>query len=166
MNNIFLIGFMGSGKSTVARELSKCLDMELIEMDETIEANQKMSINKIFEIFGEEHFRDIEGALVEELSSRGGCVVSCGGGVVLRNKNVETMKKNGKIIMLDAAAETILERVKDSDTRPILKGRMNIEAITELMNKRRSLYENACDAKIQTDNRTVEDICKEIAALL
>ena len=97
-DNIFLIGFMGVGKSTMARLLAEALQMELIEMDETIEAEQEMTINEIFAQKGEEGFRDIESALVERISQEKKAIISCGGGAVLRAKNVENMKKSGKII--------------------------------------------------------------------
>ena len=101
-NNIFLIGFMGVGKSTIARLFSDKLCMELIEMDETIEAEQGMSIPDIFETKGEEAFRDMESALVERISSNKNAIVSCGGGAVLREKNVMNMKTNGIVIFLTA----------------------------------------------------------------
>ena len=162
MQNIFLIGFMGAGKSTIAKELVKNLSMELVEMDAQIVKEQGMSINDIFSKYGENHFRDIESDLVKTLANKGNCIVSCGGGVVVRNHNVEVMKSNGKIVFLSASPETIFERVKHSTDRPILNGHMNIEYIAELMEKRRELYENACDIKIDTDNKNIRQICEEI----
>ena len=162
MHNIFLIGFMGVGKSTIAKILAKELKAELVEMDETIETEAGMSINEIFEKFGEIHFRDLETALVERIANKGGAVVSCGGGAVLRPENVEMMKRSGKIIFLSATPETIYERVKHSTNRPLLNGNMNIEYIGELMERRRETYENAADVVISTDGKWKTQIVEEI----
>ena len=161
-NNIFLIGFMGSGKSTIGRFLQKELNMELVEMDARIVEEQGMSINDIFAEKGEDYFRDLESRLVLELNSEGNTIVSCGGGVVIRPENVDNMKKNGKIVFLSATPDTIYERVKNSTERPILNGHMNVEYIAGLMEKRRALYENAADIRIETDGKTKDEICKEI----
>lgn len=164
--NVFLIGFMGAGKSTIARCLQKELDMELVEMDERIVQEQGMSINEIFEKFGEAGFRDIESRLVVDLGNQEKSIVSCGGGVVVRPENVKNMKKSGKIIFLTATPETILERVKDGTDRPLLNGHMNVEYIEELMNKRLALYQGAADYMVATDGKTKGEICTEIIKLL
>ena len=160
--NVFLIGFMGAGKSTIARELCRELHCDLVEMDERIVKEQKMSINDIFAQFGEEHFRDIESQMVIDLGKQKASVVSCGGGVVVRKQNVENMKKSGKIIYLTATPETIYERVKNSTERPILNGHMNVEYIKELMAKRKDLYEAAADYCVATDGKDRKQICEEI----
>lgn len=162
MHNIFLIGFMGVGKSTIAKLLAKELEAELIEMDETIEAEAGMSINEIFERFGEPHFRDLETQLVERVAKTGGAVVSCGGGAVLRPENVDMMKRSGKIVFLSATPETIYERVKNSTNRPLLNGNMNVEYITSLMERRRVVYEDAADVVISTDGKWKSQIVEEI----
>lgn len=164
--NVFLIGFMGAGKSTIARCLQKELEMELVEMDERIVQEQGMSINEIFEQKGEAGFRDIESQLVVDLGNQETSIVSCGGGVVVRPQNVENMKKSGKIIFLTATPQTILDRVKDGTDRPLLNGHMNVEYIEELMNKRLALYEAAADYKVSTDGKTKGEICTEIVKLL
>lgn len=162
MKNIFLIGFMGCGKSTVAKQLSKNLHAECIEMDELIEKEQGMPITEIFEKYGEEHFRNIETELVRRIQEKDGMVVSCGGGAVLREENCRLMKESGMIILLTAKPETILERVKRSTRRPVLNGNMNLEYISELMERRRACYEQAADVCIATDDKKVEAICQEI----
>lgn len=161
-NNIFLIGFMGAGKSSVAKLLTEKLDMKLVEMDETIVEEQGMSINEIFERYGEQHFRDIESDLVVRIKNEGNTIVSCGGGVVVRSENTEHMKQSGTIVFLTATPETIYERVKDGNDRPILNGNMNVEYIAGLMEKRRELYERAADIRIVTDGKSLEQICEEI----
>lgn len=160
--NIFLIGFMGSGKSTIARMLAKETGKELIEMDETIEAESGCAINQIFEEHGEAYFRDLESHLVGRIAGRGGAVVSCGGGVVLREENVLNMRKNGKIIYLCATPETIFKRVCHSTNRPLLNGNMNVEYIGELMRKRLPIYEKAADVVIDVNNKEKSDVVREI----
>ena len=162
IHNIFLIGFMGVGKSTIAKILAKELQAELIEMDETIEAEAGMTINEIFATYGEAHFRDLESALIQKISEKGGAVVSCGGGAVLRRENVDLMKQRGKIIFLSATPETIYERVKNSTHRPLLNGNMNVEYIRELMERRREIYEQAADVVICTDKKWKSEIIREI----
>ena len=162
MKNIFLIGFMGCGKSTIARMLSEKLGVAQVEMDEVIVQEQEMSITEIFEKYGEEHFRDIETELVSRLQEKEGVVVSCGGGAVLREENRERMKASGAIVWLTAKPETILERVKHSTNRPVLNGHMNVEYIAELMEKRRGCYEDAADYMVATDGKSREEICEEI----
>ena len=162
MHNIFLIGFMGVGKSTIAKILAKELQAELIEMDETIEAEAGMTINEIFATYGEMHFRDLESALIQKISEKGGVVVSCGGGAVLRRENVDLMKQSGKIVFLSATPESIYERVKNSTHRPLLNGNMNVEYIRELMERRRQLYEEAADVVIVTDRKWKSQIVREI----
>lgn len=160
--NIFLIGFMGTGKSTIARCLQRELQFPLVEMDERIVQEQGMAITDIFEKYGEDYFRDLESRLVLNLGMQEASVISCGGGVVIRKQNVANMKKSGKIVLLTATPETIYERVKNSSDRPILNGHMNVEYIAQLMEKRRALYEEAADIAVVTDGRTRDDICQEI----
>lgn len=162
MENIFLIGFMGAGKSTVAKTLQEKLKMNLVEMDARIVEEQGMSINDIFAKYGEDYFRDIESRLILDIGKEGNTIVSCGGGVVVREKNIEYMKQNGKVVYLSATPETIYNRVKDSTDRPILNGHMSVEYIAELMENRRALYEAVADITIHTDGRTTEEICEEI----
>ena len=160
--NIFLIGFMGAGKSTIARGLVQKLNFPLIEMDERIVKEQGMPISEIFDRYGEEHFRDTESELVKTIGTLEPSVVSCGGGTVLRPENVENMKKSGKIVFLTATPQTIYERVKNSSDRPILNGHMNVPYIAELMEKRRPVYEGAAELTISTDGKSREEIADEI----
>lgn len=162
MKNIYLIGFMGAGKSTVAKELVKCLDARLVEMDQRIEEEQGMAITEIFEKHGEPYFRDLETELLRTLAQEEKLVISCGGGSVLRDENAAIMKERGCIVLLSATPETIYERVKNSTNRPILNGNMNVEYIRGLMEKRRGRYESVADVRIETDGKTIGEICEEI----
>ncbi|MBC5690234.1 chorismate mutase [Mediterraneibacter sp. NSJ-55] len=164
--NIVLIGFMGAGKSTISDYLSTMFAMRLIEMDQVIEEREEMSISDIFATYGEEYFRSLETKLLKELQNTNNCVISCGGGAALKEENVKEMKKNGRVVLLTASPQTVYERVKDCDDRPILDGRNNVEVIAEMMEKRREKYEAAADVVIQTDHKTVLQICEELITKL
>jgi len=161
-DNLYLIGFMGTGKSSVADTLSRLLAKPVQEMDAIITARAGMPITEIFDRYGEEYFRNLESNLIMELGKQSGAVISCGGGAALRAKNVENMKQNGRIILLTASPETILSRIGSSADRPILNGRMNVPDIRALMETRRDAYEAAADLTIETDGKTVTEVCEEI----
>lgn len=161
-SNIFLIGFMGCGKSTVALGLQRMYGKKVVEMDQLISERQGMSIPDIFDKYGETYFRDLESKLVEEIQGMENQVVSCGGGVVLREQNVAKMKENGLVVLLTAKPETILERVKYDNNRPVLKGKKTVAGITELMEARREKYEAAADIVIRTDKKSISKICEEV----
>lgn len=164
--NIVLIGFMGAGKTTVSDYLSTMFAMKIVEMDQMIVEREGMSIPDIFATYGEEYFRDQETNLLKELQEESNLVISCGGGTALRECNVAEMKKNGRVVLLTASPEVILERVKDSDDRPVLQGRKTVKDITELMEQRRERYEAAADIVIQTDHKSVLQICEELVQRL
>lgn len=160
--NIFFIGFMGVGKTTVSSYLSKILNRKYIEIDEYIEEQQNMTISKIFEKYGETYFRDLETETLKMLNSTDNTIISCGGGIVLREENIDLMKKQGKIILLTATPQTVYDRVKFSNERPILNNNMNVEFISSLMEKRKIKYLNSADLIIDTNDKTIEKICEEI----
>ena len=160
--NIFLIGFMGAGKSTISDYLKNVLAMDVVEMDQCIVERQEMSISDIFETYGEEYFRELETNLLIEMQEKKNVIISCGGGVAMRERNVVEMKKNGRVVLLTAHPQTILDRVKDSDDRPLLNGHKNVEYIEQLMEARREKYEAAADIVVDTDNKTVLQICEDL----
>lgn len=162
MKNIALIGFMGTGKTTVSHYLKDTLGMEELELDEMIVESEGMPITDIFAAHGEPYFRDCESRAILRLDQYSHAVISCGGGAVIRKENVENLKKNCLIILLTASPETIFSRVKDSDERPILNGNMNVAYIAGLMEKRRKIYEEAADVVISTDGKTVGEIVREL----
>ena len=164
--NIVLIGFMGTGKSTISDFLKNVFAMDVVEMDQIIAQRQGMSISDIFETYGEQYFRDLETNLLIEMQSRSNVVISCGGGVAMRERNVTEMKKNGRVVLLTASPEEVYERVKDSDDRPILAGRKNVKGIAELMEARREKYEAAADIIVNTDHKTVLQVCEELVQRL
>lgn len=160
--NIFLIGFMGSGKSAISDYLSERYGMEKIEMDDQIAREEGMSISEIFDTRGEEYFRNLESSLLVRLGDKKNVVVSCGGGTPMRDNNVRLMKQHGTVVWLTASPETIYERVKDSEDRPLLKGHKNTAYISQLMQQRRPRYEAAADLTIETDGKERAAICEEL----
>ena len=164
--NIVLIGFMGAGKSTISEFLKTVFAMEVIEMDQIIAERQSMSISDIFETYGEEYFRDLETNLLIEMQSKKNMVISCGGGVPMRERNVVEMKKNGRVVLLTAKPETILNRVKDNHDRPLLEGNKTVPFIADLMEKRREKYQAAADIVIETDGKSELEICEELVKKL
>ena len=164
--NIVLIGFMGTGKSTVSELLKRRFAMEVVEMDQIIAERQGMSISDIFATYGEEYFRDLETNLLIEMQSKKNMVISCGGGVPMRERNVVEMKKNGRVVLLTAKPETILNRVKNNHDRPLLEGNKNVDFIADLMEKRREKYQTAADIVIETDGKSGLEICEELVKKL
>lgn len=164
--HIYLIGFMGTGKSTISRILRKNLEWKEIDVDARIEAEQDMKITEIFERYGEERFRDIETECLRAVSKEPAAIVSCGGGAVLRPENVRIMQESGTIVLLTATPETVFLRVRHSKKRPVLNGNMNVAYIEQLMEKRRAAYEAASQITVSTDDKTprqvAEEICKKI----
>lgn len=160
--NILLIGFMGTGKTTVSRWLSKDMNLKEVDMDEYIVEREHRPITDIFEQQGEEYFRKIETECLIEIQREKGKIVSCGGGAVLKDENVQHMKDGGVIVLLTATPETVYERVKDGNDRPILNGNMNVEYIEQLMNKRKARYLEVADLIIETDGKSPQSISREI----
>lgn len=162
MGNIILIGFMGTGKTTISKRLSSRYNMEIVDTDRVIARREGLSISEIFEKYGEEYFRTLETNLLIELQSKQNTIISCGGGTPLREQNAAIMKQCGRVVLLDASAAMILERVKDGDSRPLLRGRKNLEGISELLEQRMPKYKAAADIVIWTDHKTIDAICEEI----
>ncbi len=162
--NIFLIGFMGVGKSTLSRVLKDTFAMDVIEMDEIIAKRNGMSISEIFDLHGEEYFRNEETNLLKECQGKKNQIVSCGGGVAMRQVNVDEMRKSGKVVLLTASPATILKRVEDSHDRPLLENNKTIEHISALMTKRAPAYQAAADIIVNTDGKSEIEICEEIIA--
>lgn len=160
--SLFLIGFMGAGKSSVAAALGDALKREVLEMDQCISEQEKMSIPEIFAQKGEAYFRQCETQLLRDCVNREPQVVSCGGGVPMRQENVEAMRACGTVILLTARPEVILERVKDDHNRPLLEGHKDVPYISGLMEQRRPHYEAAADITVDTSDLTIQEVCREI----
>lgn len=162
MNNLFLIGFMGAGKSSVSARLGRMLGREVVEMDERIAAQEGLSIPEIFAQKGEPYFRACETALLKSFSQGAPRIVSCGGGVPLREENVAAMRESGTVVLLTASPEVILERVRDSDERPLLQGHKDVPYIAALMEQRRPKYEAAADITVDTSQLNIEEVCRQV----
>ena len=162
--NIILEGFMGSGKTTVSEILADKLDLELLDTDAAIVEAEGRSISDIFETDGEESFRDMETALLETASSEHfrEMVISLGGGLVLRKENREILQKLGKVVYLRTKPETVYERVKYDDSRPLLKTADPLSTIRKMQSDRGSIYELAADCIIDTDDLTPSEIADRI----
>ena len=160
--NIVLSGMMGSGKTTVVRALENIYGFSVVDTDEII-VRRHGEINAIFRDFGEQAFRDIESETVKEVSALDGYVISLGGGVVLRQCNVEELKKNGKIFYLRTKAETVIARVKGDSTRPLLQGDLE-ERVHTILKNRSKVYEEAADVIVDTDDKSPEEIADIIVA--
>ncbi|HJB14057.1 MAG TPA: shikimate kinase [Candidatus Oscillibacter excrementigallinarum] len=162
MKNLFLIGFMGAGKSSVSAGLGRMLGREVVEMDERIAAQEGMSIPELFAQKGEPYFRACETALIKSFAQGAPRIVSCGGGVPLREENVAAMRESGTVVLLTASPEVILERVKDSDERPLLQGHKDVPYIAALMEQRRPKYEAAADITVDTSQLNIEEVCRQV----
>ncbi len=165
MENIILIGFMGSGKSSVGKELSKMLKMDFIDMDDEIENREKRSIKEIFDKEGEDYFRKLENELFQSYyNKRSGIVIASGGGIV-ESVKTEEIRKFGKVIFLHASKEELLRRTIGSD-RPLLMVEDVEKVFDDLLDKRQALYENASDLIVQTTDKKIKNICKEIVEMI
>ncbi len=162
--HLILIGFMGSGKSTIGAKLSDKLQIPMVDTDKLIEEEQRLSIATIFERFGETEFRQMETKLLKKLQlEKQPLIISTGGGLPLKTENSLLIKKIGLVVWLDVNKTTVLNRLKDDTTRPLLKGD-NVEAKVEaLLAQRREQYTVAADVRIDvnevSEDQIVEKIC-------
>ena len=142
--------------------MSKITSFKEIDVDAYIVENEGKAIRDIFKDRGEAYFRTLETNALQTISSKQGQIISCGGGVPMRERNVVEMKKNGRVVLLTAKPETILSRVKDNHDRPLLEGNKNVDFIAGLMEKRREKYQAAADIVIETDGKDKLEICEEL----
>jgi shikimate kinase len=167
--NIVLIGFRGTGKSTVGRLLAKRLERVFIDSDKYIEDSTGKTIKSIFEEDGEEGFRQIEADTIAELSKADNKVISAGGGAVIREGNARNLKDNGFLVLLEATPEIIHNRIaQDKNTtqqRPSLTDKKPLEEIKHLIEQREHAYKNAADYTINTSSVSCEDIVNEIITI-
>lgn len=163
---LILTGYMGTGKTTVGKALSKMIHLPLLDTDALIEEKMDMTISEIFKEYGETAFRDMETALLKEIKDYYmPCVLSLGGGIVLREENRKLLKEIGLTFGLEASAEEIYSRVKDDNSRPLLQCDDPLAKIKSMLAERSGAYSDASDYKIMTDKRAVEDIAADIAKL-
>ena len=160
MKNIVLIGYMGCGKSTIGKAVAKELNYQFIDMDNVIQERCGMSIEQIFDRYGEEHFRDVESQTAEDLGKNQCSVIATGGGVVLRKQNIDSLRKNGYIFFLDTPIETIENRMSLLAGRPLLINKSPIQ-VRKHFEKRLPYYQNH-DFRIHTEEKKIADIAHEI----
>ncbi|MEA2069103.1 MAG: shikimate kinase [Verrucomicrobiota bacterium] len=151
MRNIVLVGFMGTGKTTVGKLLAEKTGMPLLDMDSLIEKRAGKTINEIFAEDGEPHFRTMERALAKELSTGNSQIISTGGGIVLDPENITDFEKTGLVVCLLADAKTVLDRVKHDSTRPLLADDKETK-ILQILETRKPIYE-AIPHRIDTSGR-------------
>ncbi len=162
-SNIVLTGFMASGKSAVGKELAKRLKMNFVDSDKLIEEKEGIKISKIFQEKGEPYFRDVETEVIKEVAKYENSVIATGGGVVLKEENMQALRKRGTIICLSVNAATVLKRTSYNHLRPLLEGeRQDREnKIKNLLAFRTPYYEKA-DFMVDTNSLNVEQIIEKI----
>ena len=157
--NIYLIGMMGSGKSTVGKTLSEKMHKPFVDLDSEIEKAAGKSISEIFDIDGEEQFRKMETKQLKQYSES---IVACGGGIVLKDENREFINDNGFTILLLASMEELSQRLSASNNRPLLADDNMEEALTKLWMERQIDYLETANFTIETDGKNPDELTEEI----
>lgn len=165
--NVVLIGFRGSGKSTVGLALAGKLGREFIDCDAWIEKHTGLTIREIFEKHGESHFRTLESQAIGDLSAMDGKVIATGGGAALKYQNMQVFKRNGgKIFFLEVAAETAFLRIQNDEStrsrRPPLTEKDPLTEVKEQIEFRRPYYLKGADVTVSTDGRSMDEVVSEI----
>lgn len=161
MKNIILVGFMGTGKTTVGKALARRLKMKFVDMDDLVEGQEGMKIPDIFASKGEPYFRSVEKDVAKEVSAQSGLVIAAGGGALIDEENVNNLKSSGVMVCLTATADKIFERIKAHTHRPLLNVSDSKEKISELLAKRADYYARA-DYRIDTSRISVEEVVDKI----
>lgn len=159
--NLYLVGFMGVGKSAIGRKVAKELGFQFIDSDEQIEARAGKKIPQIFESEGEARFRQYEREFIEGGHPEAGCVISCGGGLVVQPGMKELLKRKGVVVCLFASVETILERTSRNSNRPLLNVEDPEERIRQLLREREPIYMESGTC-ISTDGRTIPEVVRHM----
>ena len=167
MVNLFIIGMMGSWKSTVGRKLAQNMAMEFVDTDDAIEEVTEMKISDIFREFGEDRFREMETAFFIEKAKQTGQVFSTGGGIVLESENRKVLKKYGTTFFLNASMETLANRIHNTTKRPLLANSENVQfRLEQIWKERKSFYTSSAHHTIDTDNLNPTQVLDEILNLL
>ena len=156
--NIVLIGFMGSGKTTVGKALSVTCGKEFLDTDALIEAKEGSKISEIFAKEGEGHFRKLEYAALKSLLESKDKIISTGGGIVTYPNNRKLLKKAGKVVYLRVKPETVVKRLEGDESRPLLKDDDKLSKVENLLSSRKEMYEDVADIIIDVDYLLVEEI--------
>ncbi len=161
MKNVYLVGFMGTGKTVAGRILARLLGRNFIDLDDLIELSESSTINDIFCDKGESAFRDLETTHLKKISNENNLIVACGGGIVIKQDNIDIMKSTGIIVCLTASPEIIFNRVKLNTARPLLNVDNPPDKIKKLLEIRKSFYEKA-DFQIDTSGISEEEVANRI----
>jgi len=165
--NIVLIGYRGTGKSTVGKILAERLGRELVSTDAEIIRRARLPVPDIVQRFGWDHFRDLESEVCRDLAGKDGLIIDTGGGAILRQQNVDSLKKNGVLIWLTADVRTITERIGGDTQRPSLTGAKSFtEEVKEVLRERQPKYKSAANHIIETDGRSVVEVAEAILVLV
>lgn len=164
--NIVLIGFMGSGKTTFGKKLSRRMGYQFIDTDKWIESRQGKRISRIFEEEGEAFFRKLEAETVKEISQSQGLIIGTGGGIVKNDNSMELLKEGGVIVYLKATPEHIFKNVANDKTRPLLQTSDKMETIQNLMKERTPVYKRWADVTVDVTGGTVNQVCGRIIKAL
>ncbi len=160
--NIFLVGPMGAGKTSVARALARHLRKDCYDSDEEIENKTGVSLSWIFDLEGMDGYRQREMRIIDELSKLENIVLSTGGGCIETPQVREILQKRGIVIYMEVSLETQLNRLKRDKRRPQLQGENPQEVLIRLWEEREPIYENVADFEVATDKRSVRDVCDDI----
>jgi shikimate kinase len=161
-NNIFLIGPMGAGKTSVGRYLAQQLNKDFYDSDQEIEKKTGVSLTWIFDIEGMDGFRQREMKTIDELSSLSNIVLSTGGGCVETPEVRDFLRQRGIVIYMEVTLDTQLNRLKRDKKRPLLQGENPQEVLIRLWEEREPIYEDIADFTVITDDRSVRDVCEDI----
>jgi shikimate kinase len=165
--NIVLIGYRGTGKTTVAALLASNLGMPKVCLDEEIVRRAGKGIPEIVAAHGWDHFRDLESEVAADYATQDGWVIDAGGGVILREENVENLRRNGTLVWLTAPPSVLIDRIKDDTERPALKdGKTFLEEVEEVLEERLPLYRAAAHWTIDVSSDTPEEVASKIQATL
>ena len=161
--NIVLIGYRGTGKSSVARLLAARTKWPIVSTDLEIIKKAGMPVPDIIRKRGWDYFRDVESEICKQVGKKDRTIIDTGGGAVLRKENVESLRQRGRMFWLTAEVTTVMARIKNNSDRPSLTGKKSyVEEVEEVLNERLPLYKAAADHMIPTDDRTIEEIANEI----
>ena len=165
--NIVLIGYRGTGKSTVGRLLAARLGRTLVSTDAEIVARAKRAIPEIVAQEGWDYFRDLESDICRELASRDQLVIDTGGGAILRPQNVEALKQSGRLFWLTASVETIATRIGGDNQRPSLTGTKSfVDEVEDVLRERTPKYQAAADHVVATDDRSIDQLVEMLLTLV
>jgi len=164
--HIFLVGFMGAGKTTVGRLLAALMDLPYLDLDDEIQRVTGAMVSEIFASGGEDAFRIVETEALLGLSSVPKSVVACGGGVVLRPENRAALGEMGTVVYLQVTAAEALARIGDASTRPLLAGPGGALAVTALLGAREALYRTVADIEVDTAGQTPDEVARLIQSAL